>query len=99
MNSSHVEKPSSILEIHVGEIREGFEGLGCKIEHTNGQVITLPETGTVVTDEIDKVWFDTKGMVSRHSDTQVEKQGLITKRIYIKKLVVVTIWCRLGSFL
>lgn len=49
----------------------------------------------VVTDEIDRAWFDTKVMVSMKNDTQVEKQGLITKRIYLKTVVEVIIWWKL----
>lgn len=31
-----------------------------------------------MTGEVDGVWFDAKGRVSRHSDTRVEEEGLIT---------------------
>jgi len=58
-----------------------FDGLGCNIEHTNVQIQRDPETGTVMMGEIDRVWLETNGMVSRHGSTQVDKQGLITKRI------------------
>jgi len=57
--SSHGVKPLSILEIHVGELREAFEGLGCKIEHIYVQIKRDFKTGTVMTSKIDRVWLDT----------------------------------------
>ncbi|KAH0902043.1 hypothetical protein HID58_041546 [Brassica napus] len=48
--------------------------------------------GTKVTGEIDGVRFDTKGLVSRHSETQVKKQSLTTKRMYLSNRVAGVIW-------
>ncbi|KAG7578912.1 Integrase catalytic core [Arabidopsis thaliana x Arabidopsis arenosa] len=75
-------------------MREVFDdGVGCKIKHTDFQIKRHAETDTVMKCEIDCVWLDTKGMVSRHSNTQVEKQarsGNLVLWVSIRSLLVVT---------
>ncbi|CAL9233732.1 unnamed protein product, partial [Arabidopsis halleri] len=55
---------------------EAFDGPCCNVVHTyvdqawNANVLVIE---TVITGEIDGVRLNTKGKVSRHGDTQIEK--------------------------
>jgi len=75
---SRRKKPLSIVEVEVGETVEAFDGLCCKIEDTDVEAWQFIVTDTIITSEINGVRLNSKGMVSRHGNTQIIEEGLIT---------------------